>query len=43
VHSQDLVGEYNLNIDLVAAINSVDVANGVIGYITIGVDTTVLD
>ena len=40
VYSQDLVGAYNPNIDLVAA-NGANIANGVIGYITIGVDTAV--
>jgi protocatechuate 3,4-dioxygenase beta subunit len=42
VYSQDLVGGYNPNIDLVAA-DGVDIANGVIGYITIGVDTIAVD
>jgi hypothetical protein len=40
VNSQDLVGGYNPIIDIVAA-DGVDIANGVIGYITIGVDTAV--
>jgi protocatechuate 3,4-dioxygenase beta subunit len=42
VYSQDLVGGYNPNISLVAA-DGVDIANGVIGYITIGVDTTAIE
>jgi hypothetical protein len=42
VYSQDTVGGYNPLIDLVAA-DGVDIANGVIGYITIGVDTTAIE
>jgi hypothetical protein len=38
VFSQDLVGGYNSNIDLVAA-DGVDIVNGVIGYIAVAVDT----
>ncbi|CZR68616.1 probable protocatechuate 3,4-dioxygenase beta subunit [Phialocephala subalpina] len=39
VFDQDTVGGYNPVIDFVAE-DGVDVANGVIGYITIGIDTT---
>ncbi|KUJ07640.1 aromatic compound dioxygenase [Mollisia scopiformis] len=39
VFDQDVVGGYNPVIDFVA-MDGVDVANGIIGYITIGIDTT---
>ena len=42
VYSQDLVGGYNPNIDLVAA-DGANIANGVIGYITTGIDTTAIE
>jgi hypothetical protein len=42
VYSRDLFGGYNPNIGLVVT-DGVDIANGVIGYITIGVDTTAIE
>jgi protocatechuate 3,4-dioxygenase beta subunit len=42
VYSQDLVGGYNPVINIVAA-DGENVENGMIGYITIGVDTTAIE
>jgi hypothetical protein len=42
VYSQGLVGKYNPSIDLVVA-DGVDIVNGVIGHIAIGVDTTAIE
>lgn len=42
VFSKDLVGGYNPVIDVVAA-DGVDIANGMIGYITIGVNTSAVE
>lgn len=42
VYASDFVGGYNPVIDLWAA-DGEDIANGVIGYITIGVDTTAIE
>lgn len=39
VFAGDIVGGYDPVMDLVA-LDGVDMANGVVGYITIGVDTT---